>query len=183
MGLRGDHLRLMQEIPWLWQAFVPVIVWSVHFLLSASLRNALFKIATNTPLQWLLFLQALRLGAIGGILKGMQGTISSDYVYWIGIPDFLFGLSALAMGLAAQRKEINLSFVLTWNLLGFSLIFFPTFGIMGHWMSEPGFEFIFEFPMILAPSIVVPLFISMNLMHAWGLLAQERRERAIKSMT
>ncbi|MES9865833.1 MAG: hypothetical protein ABW157_10875 [Candidatus Thiodiazotropha sp. LLP2] len=41
-------------------------------------------------------------------------------------------------------------------------------------MSEPGFIFIFEYPMILAPSILVPMLISINLLHAWGLLEKER---------
>ena len=41
-------------------------------------------------------------------------------------------------------------------------------------MNEPGFVFIFEFPMILAPSIVLPVFISLNLLHAWGIFVRCR---------
>jgi hypothetical protein len=39
-------------------------------------------------------------------------------------------------------------------------------------MNEPGFEFIFEFPMVLAPSIVVSLLISLNLFQAWTMWRQ-----------
>ncbi|MCU7843879.1 MAG: hypothetical protein KZQ93_08580 [Candidatus Thiodiazotropha sp. (ex Monitilora ramsayi)] len=174
MGIREMHLALMQEIPWLWQAFVPVTIWIAAVLLFGRLRGALAKIAIYTPLRWFLFLQALRIGALGGVLKGIDGEITSTYVFWIGVPDFLFGVSALLLGIVSLRRKIGSRFLIAWNLIGFSLIFFPTFGIMLYWMTEPGFEFIFEFPMILAPAIVVPLFISFNLMHAWALVLREK---------
>ncbi|MCU7811352.1 MAG: hypothetical protein KZQ77_08955 [Candidatus Thiodiazotropha sp. (ex Notomyrtea botanica)] len=177
MGLQGTHIEFMQKIPFLWQAFVPVIMWGTAFLLSSSLRNGLFGIATSTPLYWLVFFQALRLGALGGVIKGVQGEITSDYVFWIGIPDFIFGLSALIIGLALLRKKISFRFLIIWNILGFSLIFFPTFVVMNYWMNEPGFVFIFEYPMVLAPSVVVPMFISINLLHAWGMLEKEKRSK------
>ena len=34
-------------------------------------------------------------------------------------------------------------------------------------MNEPGFVFIFEFPMVLAPSIILPILIFLNLLMAW----------------
>ena len=46
---------------------------------------------------------------------------------------------------------------IAWNLVGFSLIFLPTFVTMCYWMSEPGFSFIFELPMVMSPSIVIPI--------------------------
>jgi len=39
---------------------------------------------------------------------------------------------------------------------------------MNYWMNEPGFVFIFEFPMVMAPGIVVPMLIFFNLLLAWG---------------
>ncbi len=48
---------------------------------------------------------------------------------------------------------------------------------MNYWMNEPGFTFIFEFPMILAPSIVIPTFISLNLLHAGGIFVTEKKNR------
>ena len=61
--------------------------------------------------------------------------------------------------------------------MGFGLIILPTFLPMSYWMNEPGFRFIFEFPMILAPSIVIPIFISLNLLHAWGVFVSDRPGR------
>ena len=42
-------------------------------------------------------------------------------------------------------------------------------------MNEPGFEFIFEFPMMLAPSIVVPIFLFLNFFMVWRIF-EERTE-------
>ncbi|MBW9271240.1 MAG: hypothetical protein K1566_16495 [Candidatus Thiodiazotropha sp. (ex. Lucinisca nassula)] len=175
LALDNRHVALMSSVPLLWQAFVPVMIWVTAFVLSADLRSGLLKIAMHTPAQWFVLLQALRIGAIGGIVKGLNGDISSGYVFWIGIPDFLFGLSALVIGLLMFKREVKSPLLMVWNLIGFALIFFPTFLIMGYWMSEPGFVFIFEYPMILAPGMLVPLLISMNLLHAWGLFQKTRQ--------
>lgn len=178
LGLRGAHLALMQQIPFLWQAFVPMVIWMVQFTLSSRLRHALGAIAEATPAHWLILVQALRIGAIGGVVKGFEGEIRSDYVFWIGIPDFLFGLSALAVAWLAWRRLVSPGLLIVWNLLGFALIALPTFLPMAYWMDEPGFDFIFEFPMILAPSIVVSLLISLNLLQAWVVWRQISRSKA-----
>lgn len=176
LGARDTHVSLMQEIPLLWQAFVPMVIWMSAFAFSASVRQALWKIAEATPEPWLVLIQALRIGAIGGVVKGMRGEIASAYVFWIGIPDFIFGLSALVIAWLVRQQRIGARTIVLWNLLGFGIIVVPTFVPMNHWMKEPGFEFIFEFPMILAPSIVVSLLISLNLLHAW--VAWKRNTRA-----
>ena len=168
MGLNKTHLELMEDLPLLWQAFVPVTLWMSAITFSRSTRLGLHKIAISTPPHWLSWIQLLRIGALGGIMKGVAGHISSDYVFWIGIPDFVFGISALVVGWLLWKSSLNPRVVIAWNLLGFSLIFFPTFLLMPHWMNETGFSFIFEFPMILAPGIIVPTLISINLMQAWS---------------
>ena len=95
-------------------------------------------------------------------------------MFWIGVPDLLFGLSAPIVAWLAQRNTIGSRALIGWNLVGFALIVVPTFGPMHYWMNEPGFRFIFEFPMVLAPAVVVPLFVSLNLLHAWGIWSTTR---------
>ena len=175
LGVRGTHVELMPHVPLLWQALVPIVLWSTAFTFSSSLRGGLRGIATSTPGHWLVFIQALRIGALGGIMKGIRGEVTSRFVFWIGIPDFLFGVSALVVGWLLLRKAVGPRFLIAWNLVGFALIFLPTFVPMNYWMNEPGFTFIFEFPMVLAPSIVVPTFISLNLLHAWGIFVTEKK--------
>ncbi|MCK5494929.1 MAG: hypothetical protein KAI80_00850, partial [Hyphomicrobiaceae bacterium] len=90
----------------------------------------------------------------------------SSFVFWIGIPDFLFGLSALLVGWLLLRKAVSPRFLIAWNLVGFGLIILPTFVPTNYWMNDPGFVFIFEFPMVLAPTLVVAFFITMNAIEA-----------------
>lgn len=168
MGVQNLHLELADRIPLLWQALAPVAIWATAAMLSPTTRRSLHKLAIATPPHWLAWAQALRIGAIGGIYKGLTGEIQSGYVFWIGIPDLLFGISALLFGWLALRRGIGPSVLLAWNLIGFALIFLPTLVPMLYWMSEPGFRFIFEFPMILAPGIVVSILLSLNLMQAWA---------------
>ena len=177
LGVRGMHVNLMAHVPLLWQSFVPVVLLTTAFTFSATLRTGLRGIATSTPQHWLAFFQALRIGALGGIIKGLRGEVESGFVFWIGIPDFLFGVSALLVGWLLLRKAVGPRFLIAWNLVGFALIILPTFVPMNYWMNEPGFTFIFEFPMVLAPSIVIPVFISLNLLHAWGILVTEKKNR------
>jgi len=174
LGIKGTHFELMARVPLLWQPFVPVVLLSTAFTFSGMLRSGLRGIATSTPGYWLVFMQALRIGALGGIMKGIRGEITSGFVFWIGIPDFLFGVSALVVGWLLLRKAVGPRFLIAWNLVGFALIILPTFVPMNYWMNEPGFTFIFEFPMILAPSIVIPTLISLNLLHAWGIFVTEK---------
>ncbi len=174
LGIKGIHPALMERIPLLWQACVPVVLATTGLILSRTLRSGLRGIAANTPWHWLVFVHALRIGAIGGVMKGIRGEITSGYVFWIGIPDFLFGLSALVVGWLLLRNAVGHRFLVIWNLVGASIILLPTFIPMNYWMNEPGFVFIFEFPMVLAPSIVLPIFIFLNLLMAWRILEMRR---------
>ena len=174
LGIQGIHLSLMEPIPLLWQSCVPVVLVTIGLIVSGTLRRGLRGIVANTPWHWLVFAQALRIGAIGGVVKGIQGEITSDFVFWIGIPDFLFGLSAPVVGWLLLGKAVSHLFLAIWNLIGASLILLPTFIPMNYWMAEPGFVFIFEFPMVLAPSIVIPIFILLNLLLAWRILEMRR---------
>lgn len=176
MGIQGMHASpaLLERVPLLWQACVPVIMVVIGLLLSRTLRSALRGIASSTPWHWLVFFQALRLGAVGGVAKGIKGEVTSSFVFWVGIPDFLFGGSALIVGWLLMRKAVGHRFLMIWNLIGAAIILLPTFVFTNHFMSEPGFIFIFEFPMVLAPSIVVPIFVLLNLLLAWRIFELTR---------
>ncbi|MCH8320813.1 MAG: hypothetical protein IH790_07650 [Acidobacteria bacterium] len=168
LGMGGIHVALMDRVPLLWQSGIPVTILFIYLILSRNLRRALHGIASSTPQHWLVFFQALRIGALGGVIKGIQGQIISGYVLWIGIPDFLFGVSAILVGWLLLREAVSKGFLVVWSLIGASIILLPTFPLMNYWMNEPGFVFIFEFPMVLAPGIVVPMMIFFNLLLAWG---------------
>ena len=169
LGIKGIHASpsLRERTPLLWQTNVPVVILVIGLLLSRTLRSALRGIASSTPWHWLVFFQGSRIGALGGVVKGIKGEITSSFVFWVGIPDFLFGVSALIVGWLLLRKAVGHRFLMIWNLIGAAIILLPTFLLMNYFMNEPGFIFIFEFPMVLAPSIVVPIFIFLNVLLAW----------------
>ncbi len=178
LGLAGLHTspQLLQTVPLLWQALVPVFIVMIPFLVSRRVRSALLGVAVSTPVAWLVLIQVLRIGALGGVVKGIRGEITSGFVFWVGIPDFLFGLSAVVVGWLALRGSAGPRFLITWSLTGAAIILVGTFAFMNHWMREPGFTFILEFPMVLAPSIVVPIFVLLNSLLAWKLLAERSRD-------
>lgn len=168
MGASGIHQKLASQFPFLWQPFIPIVITAAALIFSRSLRSGLRGLVSATPWHWLIFFQALRIGAIGGVIKGLKGEITSSFVFWVGIPDCLFGLSALFVGWLFLRRGVTTSFLMFWNLLGAAVILLPLSALMTTFMKETGFYFIFEFPMVLAPSIVVPILVLFNLLHAWG---------------
>jgi hypothetical protein len=181
LGITGVHTSpsLLERVPLLWQACVPIIILAIALLLSRTLRSALRGIAVSTPWHWLVFLQALRIGALGGVIKGIKGEVTSSYVFWVGIPDLLYGISAIIVGWLLLRKAVGNRSLMIWNLIGSAIILLPTFIFMNYWMNEPGFTFIFEFPMVLAPSIVVPIFILLNFLQAWGIYEITRKRNEV----
>jgi hypothetical protein len=168
MGAQGLHVSLMSRIPLLWQATVAVGIEMIAFALFPVVRRGLLGIAIGTPMRWLVLFQALRIAAIGSVIKALEGEISSAFPLWVGIPDLLFGVSALLLGWIMSRRTPSERSMIVWNVIGIAVILLPLFAMMPYWMNEPGFVFIFEFPMIMAPSIVVPMFISLNGLMAWS---------------
>jgi len=175
MGIKGLHVSIMNQTSFLWQANVLIMILVVALVISPTLRSALRGVASATPWHWFVWIQALRIGAIGTVIKVLKGDIVSNFPIWVGIPDFLFGLSALLVGWFLLRKSVSHQFLIGWNLLGAAIILVPLVAATPYWMNEPGFSFIFEFPMILAPSTVVPMLISINFLMAWNAFESSKK--------
>ena len=166
MGILGMHSNpsLIRAVPLLWQSCVAIVLGSGFYALSPTFRGSLVGLALGTPTTWLIWVQALRIGAIGSVFKVFSGEIQSGFPLWVGIPDFFFGLSSPVVAWLVYRGSVGERALAVWGGLGAAIILVATFGFMPYWMSEPGFSFIFEFPMVLAPSIVVPTLVLLNLL-------------------
>ena len=175
LGINDLHVTLMEHVPLLWQANVAIVILVIALFFSRNLRSGLRGIASDTPWHWLVFFQALRIGALGAVIKGIKGEVTSSFVFWVGGPDFLYGISALIVGWLLLRKAISNRFLMVWNLIGPAIILLPIILLMNYFMNEPGFTFIFEFPMVLAPSIVVPIFLCINFLLAWRIFELFRK--------
>ncbi len=174
LGLRNLHTSpwLLKNVPLLWQPCVPVTMVIAAFTFSRTLRVGLRELADATPALWLVFFQALRIGALGSVVKVFRGEITSSFPLWVGIPDFLYGLSAVVVGGLLVRGSVGNRTLAVWAITGTAILFVLPFAFMPYWMSEPGFIFIFEFPMVIAPSIVVPIFIFLDSLLAWKAIRQ-----------
>ena len=175
LGLRNLHAApwLLERVPLLWQACVAVAMFMGMFALSRTFRRALNGLADATPATWLVFFQALRIGALGSVVKTVRGDITSSFPLWVGIPDFLYGVSAIFLGWLLLSSPVgHRTTLIAWAIAGASIILLPLFGLMPYWMSEPGFTFIFEFPMVMSPSIIVPILILFDFLLAWKAIRQ-----------
>jgi hypothetical protein len=118
----------------------------------------------------------MRIAAIGGVVKAANGILPQSFVYPIGIPDLMFGLLSLALALSYSRQRYSATTLIRWNLLGMAVLMaapvLMQLGLPGplHILnSQPDARTLFEFPMVLAPTLVVTLLFFLNGWHAWVL--------------
>lgn len=180
LGLSGIYQTeaFLGSLPGFWITQIPVLIVMIPWMLSKSVRQATDSIIDHTPLYLIMAFEGLRVLALGGIIKGYKGEFSPLFAKAIGIPDFLIGLLALTgayliyKGVWANRAAIAI------NLLGFIVIIpfgmgLINFGLKGplYYINEtPSLATIFEFPMALAPTVVVPIFVMVNLFVAIRLI-------------
>jgi len=166
------HAETIQNsLPGLWIPQIPVLIVMIPWMFSKSFKQATDNIIDNTPLHLIMAFEGLRVLALGGIIKAYKGDFSLFFVKFIGVPDFLFGLvSILAAYLIYQGVWKTRAAVLI-NSIGFIVIvpfamLFINFGLPGpmYFINEtPSIATIFDFPMALAPTLVVPIFAIVNL--------------------
>jgi len=165
-----SFLNLM---PGLWLPMAPMVMSTGAVLSITNLRNALFTVAKYTPQHQLLYFQALRILALGTLIKAYRGEFPVYFAVFVGIPDLLFGLSAVIFGNVSRRRSFSRCFLIIWNVVGFIIILpaVPLFqmglsGAMQVFTAEPTAMRLLEFPMVLAPTLIVPMFILVNLLAA-----------------
>lgn len=164
-------------LPGLWLPFIPVSICLIPFLISSQFRNTLTKILNCAPIRWFIYLQALRIAAIGTLYKTLTGQFPLAVELAMGISDLIFGLSALYVARRVHQNTIGWKSLAIWNLVGIGIIMpiggiaiqtaLP--GVLQMFASPPTAEVIFEFPLVLAPTIVVPLLVVINALVAWWL--------------
>ncbi len=162
--------------PGLWFPFISYPVIGA-FLLDNEVRAFVFEMLNRKYYLSLVKFQALRLLALGTIIKAIIGTFPVYFAVLTGIPDFLFALFAFWLGFIAKEKAS-----LAWekrfyfsNLLGI-LVIVPAAPLIQlglpspfrYFDSLPTVEVAFTFPTNLAPTLVVPLFVIVNLLTLIG---------------
>ena len=107
----------------------------------------------------------------------------------VGVPDLIFGISALWVGARVRRGTLDRRAFLYWNLVG-AVVIVPAApivlalgwpGPLQVFDSVPDVRAVLTYPMSIAPMFGVPLFVLLNLGVAsrlWERGALEQRPRA-----
>ena len=172
LALKGVYTQpaVLERLPGLWVTMVPVLVFMVPWGLSADFRDSINSVVDAVGVHKIVLFEGLRVLAIGGIIKGLKGEFSPEIAFYLGIPDFVFGALSLLAGYLLYQKSLDLKWVLALNVYGFVIIVpggqvLMNLGIPGPWHiihSTPDMVSMFEYPMALAPTVVVPIFITLN---------------------
>ncbi len=97
LGARGVYIAegLLRWLPGLWLPVVTVAACVVPVLLFDRVRAGLREIADATPWHWFAYFHALRIAALGTAYKTWVGEFPAYFELLVGVPDLLFGISAL----------------------------------------------------------------------------------------
>lgn len=164
-------------LPGLWLQLITVGVFVVPVILSTTVRNSLRRVVDTTPLHWFGYFHGMRIAALGTAAKTASGDFPVYFELFVGIPDLLFGISALWIGSRLRRGMLSERGFMQWNLLG-ALIIVPSapvllqLGLPGPFYvfdSVPDARAVFTYPMSIAPMIGVPMFVLMNFLLVWRL--------------
>ncbi len=180
LGLSGYYQSegFLSSLPGLWITQIAILIVMIPWLASKDLRQGINRIIDQTPLYLIMGFEGLRVLALGGIIKGYRGEFSLFYAKFIGIPDFLYGVTTLTAAVLIYKGIWKEKSAIIINLIGFIIIvpfgmILMNVGLPGAmYMIEesPSLKTIFEFPMALAPTLVVPLFVMVNLFVALRLI-------------
>ena len=179
LGARGLYVSdaLLKLLPALWIQLITVAAFVVPVLLFPAIRQGLRDIVDATPLHWFAYFHALRIAALGTAYKAATGEFPVYFEILVGVPDLLFGISALWIARKVERREIGDKGFMIWNLIG-ALVIVPAapvllqLGLPGPlqvFTALPDARAVFTFPMSIAPMFGVPFFILVNLWVAWRL--------------
>jgi len=173
LGMSGYYQSdgFLSSLPGLWIPQIPVLIVMIPWMASKALRQGIDKIIDKTPLYLIMGFEGLRILAIGGIIKAYMGEFSAFFVKFVGVPDFLYGVTTLIAAVLIYKGVWKEKSAIIINMIGFIIIVpvamvLINLGLPGamYMIAEsPGLKTIFELPMALAPTLVVPIFAMVNL--------------------
>jgi hypothetical protein len=164
--------------PWLWVPSPPVLLSGAGLLLLPVLREAWQAALAALPVVAVPTLHALRILALGTVVKAWRVQFPRRIGFGIGIPDALFGLLSafIALGGGFQSERLEL----VWHVtgLGILLMMIPmVFTVLRQPRRDAPDKgptrAILSFPMVLAPAGLATLFailhvVSLVRLLRWG---------------
>lgn len=193
LGIQGFYVRsdLGNLYPGPAMQLLTIVIAILPVVLFSGLRNMLRDMVDHTPWHWFAAFHALRIGALGTAYKTHINEFPVYFELLVGVPDLLFGLSALWVFARARKGRISARGFLIWNVIGLLvivpaapiLLFLGLPGPLQVFTALPDARAVFTYPMSIAPVIGVPLFVLVNLWVVWrlwerGALKQRSRDGA-----
>lgn len=93
-------------MPGLWLPTVPFVLAGLVLLIPTA-RTGFLAMSNATPDHWFVAIQALRVMALGTLIKTIQGDFPLEVELAIGVNDLAFGLSALWLFFKVRRRQIS----------------------------------------------------------------------------
>jgi hypothetical protein len=163
------------SLPWLWVPSPPVLLSLAGLLLVPVLREAWLAVLAALPAIAVPALNALRVLAMGTVVKAWRVQFPRRIGFAVGIPDTLFGLLsafiAFGGGLHSELLE------LIWNFIGMAILLamIPmVFTVLRQpRLDAPGrgpARGILAFPMVLAPAGLATLFAILHVLSLYRIL-------------
>lgn len=169
--------KFLSLLPGLWLPFIPFVLVIGGLLIFPQLSSAIHSLVDHTLWNQMIFFQALRILALGTLFKAYMGLFPIYFALYVGIPDLMFGVSALFVGYHASRKGLSQRSLIIWNMIGAAIVMpaapLLQMGLPGRmqiFTAEPSAQRLFDFPMVIAPTLVVPLFFLFNILAVWSLM-------------
>ena len=177
LSYRGLYLapQVLQHLPYLYLPFVPFVIVLGSLAVSPGLRGAVQSVLRHAPLHGLIFFHAIRISGIGSIIKLSNGELPAHFILPVGVPDFFVGLTAPVLGYRLYKGQaVSRSLLVGWNVFGAAL--FLSAPVLLHlslpgplqvYFTGPTTAEVFEFPMALVPTFLVPMFMLMHMGILW----------------
>lgn len=161
--------------PGLWLPTIPFVL-AFAVLLIPAVRSGFLLMCDATPDHWFVAIQILRVAAVGTLIKTIQGDFPLEVELAIGLTDLAFGLSAIWLFFKARRNQVSADALMLWHIVGVLIIIIPGEiamqtglpGPMRVFTQYPTSEVMLDLPMVLAPSLVVPSFLLLNILAAFA---------------
>lgn len=168
-------------MPGLWLPFIPFIIVGLILLALPFTRISVQDVALAVPSHWWVGIQALRILALGTLLKTTTGHFPVHVELAVGLTDAAFGMSGVFIYRLAKSHRISVDALALWHVVGLLIIMLPgelaiQTGLPGKlqiFSAPPTAEIMLAFPMVLAPSLVVPIFLMLNILGAYAALRSE----------
>lgn len=169
----------LSTLPGLWLPVVPLVI-GIGFSVLKPVRRAFADIVRTVPVASFVALQAIRITAFGTLIKTLQGSFPVSVELAIGLTDFVFGLSAFYIFYLVKKSRLSANTIVLWHCVGILIILVPGGlaiqtalpGLLEVFSESPTAQVMLDYPMVLAPSLVVPIFFLFNALGAAAAITQ-----------